>query len=67
MMRYIEKNPIVKSKLCSVPESWEDIQAKINDLPDPYKRKAFEIALMTWNLASVGIDTVIEKKEKLQN
>lgn len=65
-MRHIEKNPIVKSKLCSVPDSWKDIQAKINDLPEPYKRQAFEIALMTWNLASVGIDCVIEKKEKLQ-
>ena len=66
-MRHIEKNPIVKSKLCSVPESWEDIQAKINDLPDPYKRKAFEIALMTWNLASAGIDNVMEKKESMHN
>lgn len=64
-MRHVEKNPIVKSKLCSVPRSWEDIQVKINDLPEAYQRKAFEIALMTWNLASAGIDNVIEKKEAL--
>ncbi len=60
-MKSIAKNPIVKSKLCDTPGSWRDIQNKINCLPEEYKYQAFEIALMTWNLASAGLDNMIEK------
>ena len=55
------KNPIVKSNLCEVPSSWRDIQLRINTLPESYKQDAFEIALMTCNLASVGVDKFLEK------
>ena len=60
-MKSIAKNPIVKSKLCDTPRSWRDIQNKINSLPEAYKHQAFEIALMAWNLASAGLDDMIEK------